>query len=260
MVQSLRRLVHPKPSGALVSKFETHVRLLVLVCTYNERANLPRLANEIFAAAPQSHLLVVDDGSPDGTGDWAAEESLRRPQLHLIQRGAKLGLGTAIKAGLSYAIEHGFDYAMNLDADFSHDPAQIPPLLEVAIGSQAALVIGSRYVEGGGLKNCSWRRHFVSRAANIYARAIVGWKIRDCSSAYRCYRVEALQKIALSNIQCEGYGFLEEILWAILRSGGSVVESPIIYTEREHGESKISLKEATGTLAVLHRLALARFR
>ncbi len=235
------------------------VRLLVLVCTYNERANLPRLVEDILAVAPLAHLLVIDDGSPDGTGDWAAEESSRRPQLHLLQRGTKLGLGTAIKAGLAYAIDHDFDYAINLDADYSHDPAQIPNLLAAAIESQAALVIGSRYVENGGLKNCSWRRHFVSRAANVYARTIVGWKIRDCSSAYRCYRVKALQQIALSKIECAGYGFLEEILWEILGSGGLVIERPIIYTEREHGESKISLKEAIGTLMVLNRLALARF-
>ncbi len=236
------------------------VRLLVFVCTYNERENLPSLVEKILAAAPLAQLLVIDDGSPDGTGDWAAEEALRRPQLHLLQRGAKLGLGTAIKAGLTHAMKHGYDYAINLDADFSHDPAQIPNLHNTAIDSQAALVIGSRYVEGGGLKNCSWRRHIVSRAANIYARAIVGWKIRDCSSAYRCYRVDALQKIVLSKIECAGYGFLEEILWAIIQSGGSVIESPIVYTEREHGESKISLKEATGTLKVLHRLALSRLR
>jgi dolichol-phosphate mannosyltransferase len=235
-------------------------RLLVFVCTYNERANLPRLVEDILTVAPLAQLLVIDDGSPDGTGQWAADEAGRRPSLHLMQRGAKLGLGTAIKAGLTYALEQGYDYAINLDADYSHDPSQIPVLLGAAIESQADLVIGSRYVEGGGLRNCSWRRHLVSRAANIYARAIVGWKIRDCSSAYRCYRVAGLRRVELSKIECVGYGFLEEILWAILRSSGIVIERPIIYTEREHGESKISLKEATGTLGVLHRLALSRFR
>lgn len=243
-------MIETKPSG----------RVLVFVCTYNEQANLPRLVEEIFAAVPHAHLLVIDDGSPDGTGEWAAQAAQSRTQLHLLQRGAKLGLGTAIKAGLAYALEQGYTYAINLDADFSHNPARIPALLETAIESQAALVIGSRYVDGGGLMNCSWRRHLVSRAANVYARAIVGWAIRDCSSAYRCYRVDALRKIVLSTIECQGYGFLEEILWAILRSGGLVIERPIIYTEREHGESKISLKEAVGTLSVLHRLALSRFR
>ncbi len=235
------------------------VRLLVLVCTYNEQKNLPSLVEEIFAAAPNAHLLVVDDASPDGTGDWAAQEATRRPALHILQRGAKLGLGTAIKAGLQYAIDNAYDFVINLDADFSHDPTCIPEILQTAIESHASLVIGSRYVPGGGLRNCSWRRHLVSRIANIYARGIVGWKICDCSSAYRCYRVNELKKLDFSKIECIGYGFLEEILWAILKTGGAVVEHPIIYTEREHGDSKISLKEATGTLAVLHRLAIKRF-
>jgi dolichol-phosphate mannosyltransferase len=233
-------------------------RVLVFVCTYNERANLPQLVEEILTVIPSAQLLVVDDGSPDGTGQWAAEESQRRPALNLMQRGAKLGLGTAIKAGLTYALEQGYDYAINLDADYSHDPSQIPTLLQAAMETQAALVIGSRYVKGGGFQNCSWRRHLVSRVANIYARAVVGWKVGDCSSAYRCYRVDAMRRIDLSRVNCVGYGFLEEILWAILQSQGSVIERPIVYTEREHGESKISLKEATGTLGVLHRLALSR--
>ena len=235
------------------------VRVLVLVCTYNEQKNLPALVEEIFAVAPNAHIFVVDDGSPDGTGDWAAEESTHRPNLNVLQRGAKLGLGTAIKAGLLYAIENEYDFVINLDADFSHDPACIPKILEAAINRQASLVIGSRYVAGGGFRNCSWRRHLVSRIANLYARGIVGWNVRDCSSAYRCYKVNELRKLDFSKIECVGYGFLEEILWAILRTGGSVIESPIIYTERELGESKISLKEAIGTLKVLHRLALKRF-
>lgn len=234
-------------------------RVLVLVCTYNERANLPRLVDEILAAAPDLQLLVIDDGSPDGTGAWAIDETTRRPALHVIQRGAKLGLGSAIKVGLEFALEHNFDFVVNLDADFSHDPARIPDLLNASIESNAALVIGSRYVAGGGLKNCSWRRHFVSQVANRYARLILGWKIYDCSSAYRCYRVDDLRRLDLSKIKCSGYGFLEEILWAILNRRGLVVERPVIYTERENGESKISLKEATGTLYVLHRLALNRF-
>jgi len=241
-----------------VREISPSCRTLVLVCTYNELANLPRLIDEIQSVAPTSHILVIDDGSPDGTGDWGAEYSKTHPAMQLIQRGAKLGLGTAIKTGLNYAIEHGYEYVLNLDADFSHDPAFIPTLFETAIQHHSSLVIGSRYVAGGGLRNCSWRRHFVSRAANIYARWMVGWKIRDCSSAYRCYRIAALQKMDLSSIECAGYGFLEEILWAILQSGGSVMETAIIYTEREHGESKISLNEAIGTLAVIHRLARLR--
>jgi dolichol-phosphate mannosyltransferase len=232
------------------------MRVLVLVCTYNEIHNLPSLVENIQTGSPQADVLIVDDGSPDGTGEWVQTQILLgNSQLHLIQRGEKQGLGTAIKAGLDYAIAHHYDYTVNLDADFSHDPQALPTLVSAAIAEKADLVIGSRYVTGGGLKNCSWRRHLVSRAANVCARILVGWKIRDCSSAYRCYRVAFLAQLDLNAIKCRGYGFLEEILWAILKNAGRVIERPIVYTEREHGESKISTREAIGTLKVLCQLA-----
>jgi dolichol-phosphate mannosyltransferase len=234
------------------------IKLLVLVCTYNELSNLPRLIDEIGEQLPSAKILVIDDGSPDGTGQWLEKASQEKPFLDFIQRGKKLGLGTAIRAGLDYAIQQKYDWVFNLDADFSHDPTALPSLVKSAIESQADLLIGSRYVSGGGLKNCSWRRHFVSRAANLCARTMVGWKIRDCSSAYRGYRVPFLKQLDLQALECDGYGFLEEILWAILRQGGKVVERPIIYTEREHGVSKISLKEALGTWKVLVRLSKRR--
>lgn len=232
------------------------MRIVVLVCTYNEIRNLPSLVETILTGNPHVDVLVVDDGSPDGTGAWAQSQiSLGISRLHLIQRGEKQGLGTAIKAGLNYAIAQKYDFIVNLDADFSHDPHALPTLVSAAITEKADLVIGSRYVAGGGLKNCSWRRHLVSRAANVCARILVGWKIKDCSSAYRCYRVAFLAQLDLNTIKCSGYGFLEEILWAILKNSGAVIERPIIYTERELGESKISAREAIGTLKVLCRLA-----
>lgn len=230
----------------------------MLVCTYNELANLPRLVGEVLGNNSQHEILIVDDGSPDKTGDWAFEESTKNSRVKLIQRGAKLGLGSAIKTGLNFAIENDFDYVVNLDADFSHDPRAIEALIQATIAEQADLTIGSRYVEGGGLTNCSFRRIAVSRAANLCARVLVGWKVRDCSSAYRCYRLDFLKRIELDKIICTGYGFLEELLWEVLHRGGKVIERPIIYTEREHGESKISIKEAYGTLKVLCRLALRR--
>jgi dolichol-phosphate mannosyltransferase len=231
-------------------------RVLVLACTYNELGSLPNLVQSIRTTLPSADILVVDDGSPDGTGDWVQSQiSQSRDQLHLIQRGGKRGLGTAIKAGLAFAIEHQYEFVVNLDADFSHDPLVIPSLIEASIEASSDLTIGSRYVSGGGLKNCSWRRHFVSRAANVCARSLVGWKIRDCSSAYRCYRVAFLAQLNLNEITCVGYGFLEEILWAILKNSGRVIERPIVYTEREHGESKISAREAIGALKILVHLA-----
>ncbi len=227
-------------------------RTLVLVCTYNELSNLPQLVTAIRNICTDD-LLVIDDGSPDGTGAWAQEQTAKLPGLTVIQRSGKLGLGSAILHGLRYAIEQKYDWLLNLDADFSHDPADIPKLKK-ARREDVSLVIGSRYVPGGGLANCSWKRHLVSRCANLYARLLLQWPIADCSSAYRCYAIPSVSKLPLDQIQCQGYGFLEEILWWQLHMGQRVVEVPITYTEREQGESKISIREATGTLHALHRL------
>jgi len=154
--------------------------LLVLVCTYNERQNLDALFSSMDAAVSNVNILVVDDNSPDGTAQWVKEAAARRPNTHLIQRPGKLGLGTAIRDGMQFAISHGYEWVLNLDADMSHDPQAIPKLL--AESRDHDLVIGSRYVEGGGLAGCSWKRKLVSRTANAYARWVVGWNVRDCSS------------------------------------------------------------------------------
>lgn len=237
---------------------------LVLVCTYNERENLPRLLEAIRAAAPDAQVLVVDDGSPDGTGRWAQEAAEQRDWLRVIDRCGKLGLGSAIALGLREAMAQGYAWVINLDADFSHDPGDLPRLWRAALattrdGDAVDVVIGSRYVEGGGLAQCSWKRVLVSRAANGYARFWLGWPIRDASSAYRAYRTAALSTLDWDQITCQGYGFLEEILWQLRERGARFVEVPIVYTERERGESKISFNEAWGTLQVIHRLAYRRW-
>ena len=263
------------PSSQAINSINDESSLLVLVCTYNERANIDRLIKTIHQVVPFADILVMDDASPDGTAvavQKAIETGLYGDQLRLKIRSGKLGLGSAIREGLHFAIEQGYELVVNLDADFSHDPAAIPELLEAMntrqvdnVDGQVGLVIGSRYVHKGGLVNCSWKRKLISKAANAYARMLLGWSIQDCSSAYRCYRVASLRRLPWHEIQCNGYGFLEEILWHLLnlnhsKDGGSefprvkVVEVPIIYTERELGSSKISLAEATGTLEVLHKL------
>lgn len=245
----------------LASNNISQVKLLVLVCTYNELDNLPKLVESIRESVPNADVLVVDDGSPDNTGGWVRSQIERESQkqnskLLLIDRGLKLGLGGAIKAGLQYGMENGYEFVLNLDADFSHDPDVIPQVVEPALKySDINLVIGSRYVEGGGLQNCSMKRIFVSRCANLYARWKLGWPFKDCSSAYRCYRTSALKRLNMESLQCTGYGFLEEILWHLWKLGERIVEVPITYTEREQGKSKISMQEATGTIEVLKRLA-----
>jgi dolichol-phosphate mannosyltransferase len=222
---------------------------LILICTYNERENLPRLFHAIREVCPKLDILVVDDRSPDRTADWVREQMQSDPTIHLIERSGKLGLGTAISTGMQFAIDQGYCWLINLDGDLSHDPAVIPQLLSKQ--DQWDLVIGSRYVSGGGLEGCSWRRIAVSRMANQLARWMVGWSIRDCSSAYRLYRVESLKQIGLSNLKESGYGFLEEILAYLIKNGARVTEVPIVYRERRLGQSKISLQEARSAFSAL---------
>lgn len=227
--------------------------LLILVCTYNERDNLPTLFEQIESVVPNARILVVDDNSPDGTSDWVEQQIKQNPSITLIRRSGKLGLGTAIRAGMEFASENGFEWLLNLDADLSHSPSAIPDLL--AQREAADIVVGSRYVEGGGMEGCSWRRVFVSKCANAYARRIIGWSVRDCSSAFRLYRVSSLKALKLNEIVGTGYGFLEEVLWHLIDQGARLHEVGIVYTERREGNSKISIAEALSTIGSIHRVA-----
>ena len=227
--------------------------LLILVCTYNERDNLPTLFEQIEACVPNARILVVDDNSPDGTSDWVEQQLRLKPSISLIRRSGKLGLGTAIRAGMEFAIENGYEWLLNLDADLSHSPSSIPTMLDKREGSD--IVVGSRYVAGGGMEGCSWRRVFVSKCANAYARWIIGWSVRDCSSAFRLYRVSSLKMLKLRELVGTGYGFLEEVLWHLIDNGARLREVGIVYTERREGKSKISIKEALSTIGSLHRVA-----
>ena len=227
--------------------------LLILVCTYNERDNLPTLFEQIEAAVPNAKILVVDDNSPDGTSDWVEQQMKLRPSISLIRRSGKLGLGTAIRVGMEYAMDHSYEWLLNLDGDLSHSPSSIPALWVQKDNSD--VVIGSRYVENGGMKGCSWRRVFVSECANAYARRIIGWSVRDCSSAFRLYRVSCLRALKLDDLRGTGYGFLEEVLWHLIDEGARLREVGIVYTERLEGKSKISIKEALSTIASIHRVA-----
>lgn len=227
--------------------------LLILVCTYNERNNLPKLFQQIEATVPSANILVVDDNSPDGTSDWVEQQMKLRPSISLIRRRGKLGLGTAIRAGMEFAIANGYDWLLNLDGDLSHSPSSIPALL--AQRDNFDIIVGSRYVEGGGMEGCSWRRVFVSKCANAYARRIIGWSVRDCSSAFRLYRVSCLRALNLNELRGTGYGFLEEVLWHLIHNGARLSEVGIVYTERREGKSKISIKEALSTIASIHHVA-----
>ncbi|MGD9127271.1 MAG: polyprenol monophosphomannose synthase [Planctomycetia bacterium] len=236
-------------------------KTLVTVATYNEMENLPLLVDAIFEQLPEAHVLVIDDGSPDGTGDWVDERAKEDGRVHCIHREGKLGLGTAIIAGMRYGIEHGYRYVLNMDADFSHHPRYLPNLvagMDPEEGEGVDVMIGSRYVPGGGVEGWPFKRHFMSRGVNMYARLMLGIKSRDCSGSYRCYRTTLLEKIDFDAIRSRGYSFQEEILFHLRRAGARFGETPIVFADRERGESKIDSKEAVSALWVLFRIGLSR--
>jgi len=233
---------------------------LVTVATYNEIENLPRLVEEIFQYAPQAHLLVIDDNSPDGTGGWCDRRAAEDPRVHCLHRPGKLGLGTATIAGMKYAIEHGYPYVLNMDADFSHHPRHLAAMLagmERPDGSPAAdVMIGSRYVAGGAIEGWPLRRHLMSRGVNAYARWLLWLPAKDCSGAFRCYRTGVLAKVDFDAIRSRGYSFQEEILWHLQRLGAKFVETPITFADRQQGASKIDAREAAAALRVILALGV----
>ncbi len=216
------------------------MKTLIIIPTYNERENLRPLLDEIFVNAPQSDILVVDDNSPDGTGNLADQIAEEDTRVHVLHRAGKLGLGTAYIAGFKYAIAHEYDAAFEMDADFSHDPRYLPDFLK-AIES-ADLVIGSRYVKGGGTPNWSLLRRFISGGGNIYTRIVLGLPIHDCTAGYRCYRRSVLEQINLDTVQSQGYAFQVELVHRVLQHGFKIVEIPIIFMDRRVGKSKMSRK------------------
>ncbi len=234
-------------------------RTLVTLATYNEIENLPPLVQAIFEHAPHVDILVIDDNSPDGTGRWCDEQAAAEPRLRCLHRPGKLGLGTATYAGFEYAIEQDYEYVLNLDADFSHPPQYVPQLLaamEPANAPPVDVAIGSRYVAGGGIEGWPLRRHCMSRAVNFYARTMLGLPVKDCTGSFRCYRVAALRQLDFAALRSAGYSYLEEILWVLKRRGCRFREVPIVFVDRQHGSSKINLREALTSIGVLFRLGL----
>lgn len=233
---------------------ERRAETLVTIATYNEIENLPSLVEAIFTAAGNIDLLIIDDNSPDGTGKWCDERAAKDKRVHCLHRAGKLGLGTATIAGMRYAIEHGYECALNMDADFSHHPRYIPALLTGM--ERADVMIGSRYVSGGGVQDWPLVRRLMSWGVNTYARLLLGLSPRDCSGAFRCYRVALLAKIDFESIRSRGYSFQEEILWRLQRAGATFGETPILFADRERGQSKINGREALAALWIIFRLGV----
>jgi len=227
-------------------------RLLVSLCTYNERDNLTDLIAEIHRYVPSADVLVIDDNSPDGTGLLADKLAAADARIHVLHRPAKAGLGRATVAGFRWGIEQGYDSLINMDADFSHPPRFLPDLL--ALADEYDVVVASRYVPGGKIVGWNAWRHFMSRSINAYARLMLRLETRDNSGSYRCYRVQQLAALPLDSIRATGYAIQEEILYRCRRAACTFAEVPFTFEERRHGVSKISLREAFSALWVLFRL------
>ena len=215
-------------------------RTIAIVPTYNESENLLRLVPTLLNQSPSLEVLVVDDASPDGTGEVADSLAERTDRVQVMHRAGKLGLGTAYLAGFRHALDHGYDYVVQMDADFSHRPEDMPRLLEAA--RSADLVIGSRNIAGGRVENWSLLRQFVSRGGSFYARKLLKLQIRDCTSGFKCWRREALEALDLSSVASNGYGFQVEMNYLCHRAGLGISEVPIVFPDRTAGRSKMSLK------------------
>ncbi len=218
------------------------MRVLVVVPTYNEIATLERVAKGVLAAAGRSphavELLVVDDGSPDGTGALADRLAAEHAGIAVLHRERKEGLGPAYRAGFAWGLARGFDALCEMDADLSHDPADLPRLLTTL--ARADLVVGSRYVPGGSVVDWPWHRLALSRGGNRYVRAVTGLPVRDATSGYRAFRRAVLETLDLSTVRSDGYSFQLEMALRTWRLGFRVVEVPITFVERSEGASKIS--------------------
>ncbi|NLX95857.1 MAG: polyprenol monophosphomannose synthase [Rhodopirellula sp.] len=237
----------------------TSEKTLVIVATYNEIENLPRLVEEIFHHAPRVDLLVIDDNSPDGTGHWCDKRSDEDPRVRCLHRPDKLGLGTATIAGMRYAMERGYGFVLSMDADFSHPPGRIPALLQAMDpphGQPIDVAIGSRYVAGSRIEGWPLRRRLMSRGVNAYARWLLGLRTKDCSGAFRCYRTSVLARLDLEKIRSRGYSFFEEILWRLKCVKAEFAEVPITFVDRQHGSSKIDAKEAVSALGTIFLLGM----
>jgi dolichol-phosphate mannosyltransferase len=228
-------------------------RVLIVTPTYNERDNLEDLVAAVHAAAPDAHLLVVDDASPDGTGVLADAMAAEDPRIAVLHRAGKLGLGTAYVAGFERALAEGFDVVFEMDADLSHDPAYIPQFLD-AIARGAEVVVGSRNVEGGGVEGWGLGRHVLSKGGSLYARAILGVGVRDLTTGFKAYTRRAIEALDLRTVRSNGYSFQIETTYRALRKGLRVVEVPIVFVDRRAGRSKMSRRIFAEAIGEVWRL------
>jgi dolichol-phosphate mannosyltransferase len=230
-------------------------RALVIIPTYNEAQNLPQILPQVLAQDPRIEILVVDDGSPDGTGELADDYASREPRVHVLHREGKQGLGTAYRAGFRWALQRDYEFIFEMDADFSHDPKHLPEFLRAA--GDADVVLGSRYLDGKvTVINWPMSRLMLSYGANIYARVITGLQICDATGGFKCFRRRVLEAIDLDAVHSNGYSFQIEMSFRAHRRGFRITEIPIIFTDRTEGQSKMSGKIIREAVWMVWRLRL----
>ena len=228
------------------------MRPAVVIPTYNESDNISALTADLHSHSPESIIIIVDDNSPDGTGELADAIAAKDSRVHAIHRPRKLGLGTAHIAGIKWALGQSLEPILTMDADFSHSPRYLPDLLR-AVGTYDT-VIGSRYVRGGGTLHCTVPRKVLSRSANTFARLMLGLKASDCTAGFRAYRSMVLESINLDAVVSDGYSFLIEMLYQCQKGGWRIGEVPIIFEDRRHGKSKVSRQEILKALNTVFHL------
>ncbi len=230
------------------------MKALVIIPTYNERENLTELLGQIFVLGLQVEVLIVDDNSPDGTGELADQMAAADPRVHVLHRPGKMGLGSAYVAGFRYALERDYEAIFEMDADFSHNPESLPVFLKEL--ESADLVLGSRYLHGVTVVNWPLSRLILSYLANVYSRVITGMPIKDATGGYKCFRRQVLEAIDLSRVKSDGYGFQIEINFKAFRKGFRIKEIPILFVDRRAGESKMSRKIVWEAAYMVWRLRL----
>ncbi len=229
---------------------------IVVIGTYNEAENIPSLLPEILRLGDDYSVIIVDDNSPDGTGKLVEEMKTDHLRIHIVHRESRLGYGTAYLEGFRVALEMNADYIVQMDADYSHNPQDIPRLVEAADG--ADVVIGSRYVRGGGTQGWPLRRRIISRTANLLARLILRLPIRDFTGGFKCFPRSTLESIDFTEVRSTGFGFLYEMNYLCHRHGERFTEVPILFVERKAGQSKLSLRVILDAVKVLLALLIAR--
>ena len=230
------------------------MKTLIIIPTYNELENLPRLLPEVLSKEEEIHILIVDDNSPDGTAAFVESQMKNNNRIYLIKRPSKQGLGTAYIAGFKFAIQNGYDFVFEMDADFSHDPKEIPRFLDEIKNSD--VILGSRYINGVNVINWPMRRLLLSSFANLYTRFITGMPVHDATGGYKCFRRKVLEAINLEKVTSNGYAFQIEMSFKAWKKGFKLKEIPIIFVDRVKGKSKMSRKIVREAVTMVWKLRL----